>query len=110
MRDRLVKLVLECNTFTPEYAEQARLHAEYVADHLLANGVIVPPCKVGQTVYYITGIHGRIVKEATVEEIYFSESDFSFLVSTKYSSFVLQRHEVYFSREEADKALKEAEG
>lgn len=80
-----------------------------LADHLLANGVIVPPCKVGDTVYYSTGIHGRIVGEATVEEIYFSESDFSFLVSTKYTSFVLQQHEVRFTREEAEKVLKEAE-
>ena len=24
---------------------------EYIADHLLANGVIVPPCKVGDVVY-----------------------------------------------------------
>ena len=27
--------------------------SEFVADYLLANGVIVPPCKVGQTVYII---------------------------------------------------------
>ena len=27
------------------------------ADHLLENGVIVPPVKVGQTVYYIGGIY-----------------------------------------------------
>ena len=29
---------------------------QMVADHLLANGVIVPPCKVGQTVYVIDDI------------------------------------------------------
>ena len=27
--------------------------SEFVADYLLANGVIVPPCEVGQTVYII---------------------------------------------------------
>ncbi len=26
--------------------------AEHIADHLLTNGVIVPPCKAGDTVYY----------------------------------------------------------
>lgn len=114
MRERLKELICEviqtdecvshCNH--PYCGECERL-----ADHLLANGVIVPPCKVGDTVYYFTGIHGRrIVGEATVEEIYFSESDFSFLVSTKYTSFVLQQHEVHFTREEAEKALREAEG
>lgn len=29
---------------------------EELADHLLANGVIVPPCKVGDTVYYLDDI------------------------------------------------------
>lgn len=53
MRDRLVDLILECRTYTPEYEPQARLHAEYLANHLLNNGVIVPPVKVGDTVYHI---------------------------------------------------------
>jgi hypothetical protein len=53
MRDRLIELILECSTYTPEYSEQARLHAEYLAQHLLNEGVIVPPCKVGQKVYCI---------------------------------------------------------
>ncbi len=35
-----------CGTYTVE-------GGEYVADYLLANGVIVPPCKVGDTVYTI---------------------------------------------------------
>lgn len=60
MRQRLTEMVLECSTFTPELAEQARLHAEYVADHLLASGVIVPPCKVGDVVYEIQPIRQRI--------------------------------------------------
>ena len=52
MRDRLIELILECSTYTPEYSEQARLHAEYLAQHLLNAGAILPPCKVGDTVYY----------------------------------------------------------
>ena len=31
----------------------ARHWAEIIADYLLANGVIVPPCKVGDTVYLL---------------------------------------------------------
>ena len=108
MRERLIELL---DTITPNFRFTAWENTDKIADFLLANGVIVPPCKVGDTVYYFTGIHGRrIVGEATVEEIYFSESDFSFLVSTKYTSFVLQQHEVRFTREEAEKALKEVEG
>ena len=40
MKDRLIELIGK------EY-----LFAEDVADYLLENGVILPPCKVGQTVY-----------------------------------------------------------
>ena len=54
MRDRLIELILECSTFTPNYEKQARLHAEYVAQHLLNNGVIVLPCKIGSNVYDIS--------------------------------------------------------
>jgi hypothetical protein len=38
-----------------------------VADHLLANGVIVPPCKVGDAVYVISKSR---VKEAKVDEVH----------------------------------------
>lgn len=62
MRDRLIELILECSTFTPEYAEQARLHAEYVATHLLNAGVIVPPCKVGDIVYALHWHWGTYLK------------------------------------------------
>lgn len=42
-RERLVELLIDSNYYT--YEDQA--------DYLLANGVIVPPCKVGDTVYRI---------------------------------------------------------
>lgn len=51
MRDRLIELILECSIYTPNFEREARLHAEYVAQHLLNEGVIVPPCKVGDIVY-----------------------------------------------------------
>jgi hypothetical protein len=50
-RDRLIELLSATHTETDNYKEQARLHDEYIADQLLANGVVVPPCKVGDTVY-----------------------------------------------------------
>ncbi len=54
MRDRLIDLIKQnttefINPFAYEYGDSA----EQFADHLLANGVIVPPCKVGQIVYQI---------------------------------------------------------
>lgn len=52
MRDRLIELL---NVDMSGY--DGKVHGDYtenLADHLLANGVIVPPCKVGQTVYAIS--------------------------------------------------------
>lgn len=34
---------------------------DFCADHLLANGVIVPPCKVGQTVYSFCDVFGVVL-------------------------------------------------
>ena len=45
MRDRLIELLAE-SAMNGNY-----LDIQHVADHLLANGVIVPPCKVGDTVW-----------------------------------------------------------
>lgn len=60
-KDRLVELLDEAeyenigyemaNKFYP--FDNYKSRSEFVADHLLANGVIVPPCKVGETVYVI---------------------------------------------------------
>ena len=41
--------------------ERKRFNAGFAADYLLANGVIVPPCKVGDTVYFV-------LKDKMVEE------------------------------------------
>lgn len=58
MRERLIELILACdmeNEVLVCFKERPknRQAAEIIADHLLANGVIVPPCKVGDTVYGI---------------------------------------------------------
>lgn len=77
MRDRLKKLVCEsiqtdeciCHCNYP-YCN----NCEIIADHLLAGGVIVPPCKVGQTVYVLTsdsltGIEKSRVKRMVIKEL-----------------------------------------
>lgn len=56
-RERLIELldnaVGDCNLTDAE--------VKIVADYLLANGVIVPPCKVGDTVY-INGCFGGVAE------------------------------------------------
>lgn len=93
MRDRLIELLYY--QIFPLFFERHRI--EYYADLLLENGVILPPCKVGDTVYVITiktpchacmfctdfchktcNIDDRndyVVKKATVYSISFGEID-----------------------------------
>lgn len=63
MRDRLIELLkqkicpgpcFKCEYYDAELKRPREYcAAESRADHLLANGVIVPPCKVGDKVYMI---------------------------------------------------------
>ena len=54
MRDRLIELI-EKAVENSEFMYPADVDTVCIADHLLANGVIVPPCKVGQTVCVLSG-------------------------------------------------------
>ena len=49
-RDRLIE-ILQNKSKEPICIEGLYEWADDIADYLLANGVIVPPCKVGDTVY-----------------------------------------------------------
>lgn len=55
-RDRLVELLnAGMSNFGIDYAEE-------MADYLIANGVICPPCKVGDTIYFNTYKRGKSMK------------------------------------------------
>ena len=90
----------------------------WYADYLLANGVIVPPCKVGDTVYYFS--HRPFNLSLLPNTIY--EADVVRIVTTKLgTSVVIQIHNeygctevpqisdfgktVFLIKEEAEKAL-----
>lgn len=49
-RERLIELLQEWGN-----KENDGVRAESIADYLLANGVIVPPCKVGTPLYFLSG-------------------------------------------------------
>lgn len=129
MRDRLVELLKNariihtlCNSdgkpiksfATKAIEEGAELQ---LADHLLANGVIVPPCKVGDTVYYIN-IYNHImlyrdrVYEAVVSRIVVTKYDVSYVIRIHGGHAVNEIPNVEFwktvflTREEAEQALK----
>lgn len=70
-RERLIELIEHCSChYSPpctsecyecNNVEMYDREIEHIADHLLANGVIVPPCKVGDVVYDYADREGIVV-------------------------------------------------
>ena len=115
-RERLVEFLKNSKLcsypFGDQYSDET---IGKVADHLLANGVIVPPCKVGDTVYilypqikyiekyYVTGI---ILGDKN-DTIQFKGGSVFTIWDKKYDEFFGKT--VFFTPEEAEKALAERE-
>ena len=122
-RERLIELIgqkQDCGSLTIGLRTHAVFNG-FLADYLLANGVIVPPCKVGDTVYAIslntetsivaihrgyigsidirsTGNYMFICHEGLDDEPYFKT------ICGKFEDF---GKFVFLSKEDAEKALKE---
>ena len=86
---------------------------ETIADHLLTNGVIVPPCKVGDTVYHV--YKGNTIVNALVEDWKkeaFGDCLFRAYFSVNGSSIILLFGDnnigktVFLTRDDAEKALE----
>lgn len=111
MRDRLIELIQQA------YDGRYKISAASLADHLLANGVLALPVKIGQTIYRMN-IYNDAYREATVVAIYYAEDK-------KYhpKPHILVHHgnergrlrinfsdfgkTVFLTKEEAEKALAE---
>ena len=89
-------------------AYQSRNDVEKVCHNFKDKTQLVElPCKVGDTVYYITGIYNTLVGSAKIEEIYYNGDEFAYRVySDNGIYFDAQAKEIYFTREEAEKALE----
>ena len=105
MRDRLIELIGQSSIWN---LQAQLLLVEQIADHLLANGVVVPPCKVGDKVWCLLG-HNIIefeVSRIAIEP--FAEIGMSFYC---YGGFTFDMRglgkTVFLSREEAEQKLKE---
>lgn len=93
-RERLINLMIEAKRTGPETGS----FTDYLADYLLENGVIVLPCKVGDILCCESAIKGHIQ--------YFEAPDLAWIVENN----ELFGKEIFFNREEAEKALKERDG
>ena len=114
-RERLVELLKQnCHCKDEDCSNCSRngicfTHRE--ADYLLENGVIVPPVKVGQTVYYIGGIYNGIrpIRSGTIEGIVITPKGVSELwINGGNGIYYLRttKENFYFTKEEAEQALK----
>ena len=134
MRDRLIELLWCIGREYDEYCDDSHevglspmeSFEEMAADHLLANGVIVPPCKVGQTVYVPWRYaFQRGIATVEVQEIKFYDTNPShcmFFIDMESDNECFNQSfggwkteqsigkTVFLTREEAEKALAEREG
>ena len=114
MRERLIEIVKESLLKNIDFTHKL---AENITDDLLANGVIVPPCKVGDSLWDIRSwansrlsIINRTIEEVKVERIIFDE--FGIGIETEDATYFPEHFGdlIFLTREEAEKALKEAKG
>ena len=107
MRDRLVELLKDSS----QYLKEQDSLIERIADHLLANGVIVPPCKVGDTVYalydkkvYKTKVFSMVAETEDKKWVYILKCNIFNLISM-FKKFLFSKT-VFLTKEEAEQALK----
>lgn len=120
-RQRLIELLHDAtfgvNKHTlADYLEKKTVEA--VADYLLANGVSVPPCKLGQKVWCICNYSNDYTEpmEYQITILSMTENYYSFAMETKngvYEHYCNKDNVgkwVFFTREEAEKALERSRG
>ena len=122
MRDRLIELLGKCCAKYLNVTHLLEFEKAILVDYLLENGVIVPPCKCGDKVYYISQEPLNLSVQANT--IY--EADVVRIVTTRLgTSLVIQiRNEygcteipdirswgisVFATKEEAEQGLKGGE-
>lgn len=117
MRDRLIELLKAADKYASGVCTDYDEAQEVCADFLLAEGIIVPPCKAGDKAYHLTSID--TLDELNVAEIFEGRV---FTVSIEDKLWIFCRYDnglnywyterdigkqLFFAREEAEQALAE---
>lgn len=123
MRDRLIELLKqidfdfseECVCASEDGYKGTPDLAEFFADHLLAEGVIVPPCKVGDSCYPLWHSRNKPIVERKISRITYSARN---IIIGYYENDGQYRpplrtrvlgEDVFLTREKAEKALERRE-
>ena len=114
-KEKLIELLQNCSIKTQVTGDISYKSAyEKIADYLLKNGVIVPPVKMGQTVYYLGGIYNGIrpIRSGTIDGIVITPKGVPKLwIKDRNGIYYLNtaKENFYLTKEEAEKALKGAD-
>lgn len=117
--ERLTVLIEECAAIHESgFDPDKRTSAEALARYLLANGVLLPPVRIGDTVYYIVGGYHKSPDNCKVSEPC-KVVEISYKIGAKYrqlAGFITDKgtrysfdgigKTVFFTREEAEAELK----
>lgn len=111
MRDKIAEIIRNARMFADPLSQVG--YAE--ADALIANGVILPPCWIGDKIYFVCGYN---MAEYTIERIEYDLHFWQFhcenpaySIEHREFSFFDERigKTVFLTKEDAEKALKERE-
>lgn len=86
MRDRLIELLSNA----PADFDGNR-NVCTLAEHLLENGVIVPPCKVGDVVYVIFNMFKKKIETCRVDEFLIGENGMFAVLDVHYPNYHASR-------------------
>ena len=118
-RERLIELINNYPCMSTAEDRFLESISEDLTDYLLANGVIVPPCKVGDKVYYINryyhiALYKDKIYEAKVVRIVTTSLGTALVIQIRDESGCTEipnikdfGKTVFLTKEEAEKALKE---
>lgn len=106
MRDRLIELIRQAKKQTKNANCDIGRNMIF-ADYLLENEVIVPPCKVGQSIYRISSNGKEIYGDWQIVKLAVYEDEMGFVDdSYNWIAFEDIGKTVFLTREEAEAALR----
>jgi hypothetical protein len=115
-RDRLIELIRQAKDKTPcsynpdidcEDIVCSACENGSIADYLLANGVIVPPCKVGDKLYVVGVFTGQVIPTVVIGIDYTANDMLLHLDNSNFVSVVHQLGKtVFLTKEEAEAELE----
>ena len=104
LRDRLIELLHGWSKVNND-----GMNAESVADYLIENGVILPPCKVGDKVWFIDR---DLIFESVVDEILIDKQQIGVVIKSEFLNCRrgFYQHQfgktVFLTKEEAQKVIE----